>query len=86
MSQLVVQSIKEDDLNAVLKLLKKKDLIAHADTCCLCGKKFEQIGGFIPIHRKVSPICDSVKCILDASFAVMKHNGNGSPVIENGGF
>jgi len=82
MSQLIVQSIKEDDLDSVIDLLKKKDLLIDSNKCTFCGKGLEKISGFIPNHGKVSPVCDDVECMLKASFAVMKHNGNGSPIIE----
>jgi len=83
MPQLIVQSIESQNLQSALELLRQKDLLSYDGKCILCGEEIKTIGGFIPNHGKVSPVCDSVKCTLEASFAVMKHNGNGVPILEN---
>ena len=78
----ILQAIEEEDLEDVLILLKSKDLLLEDKTCQLCENEIESIGGFIPKDDKIMPICDKIECTLKASFLIMKHNGNGNPVIE----
>lgn len=84
--KLVLQTINEENLNEVLKVLKKKNLLLNRKKCGICAKNLtkEEIGGFLPFKDKdkVSPICNHISCILKASFLIMKYNGNGSPILE----
>jgi len=82
--KLIFQSIEESDLDEAIKLLTEKNLLTNPKKCKLCSKELnkENIGGFLPFHDKVIAICNSIECNLKASFLVMKHNGNGSPLIE----
>ena len=82
MTDLILQTIKETDLDKAISILKSRNLFTEDKKCPICESKIEHIGGFLPQSGKVMPICDAVSCTLQASFLVMKYNGNGSPIIE----
>ncbi len=84
MSNLILQSIQEENLDEALKLLTSKKLLGSTLTCSMCGNKIkkEDIGGFLPNKNKVSPVCDATECTIKVSYLIMKYNGNGSPIIE----
>lgn len=79
---LSLQTIDDKDVESAINSLKKNNLLIESDKCPLCEENITNIGGFLPKSGKVMPICDKIKCILEASYSVMKHNGNGSPIIE----
>lgn len=82
---LVLQSIKSSEVNHTLKLLSGKNLLKKSDNCPVCKKELikDKIGGFMPDHKKIVAVCDDLTCIMEASFLVMRHNGNGSPILED---
>ncbi len=82
---LILQAVEDSNIGQILNLLKEKGLLKFSKKCPICKNelKEEEIGGFIPDHKKIVPICGDPMCVLKASFLVMKHNGNGSPIIEN---
>ena len=83
MNNLILQTVRESDLKKILAILKTKNLLLESEKCHICEKQISNIGGFLPKNKKVIPICDDIECTIKASFLVMKHNGNGSPIIEN---
>jgi hypothetical protein len=82
MAELVIQTIDESKLENAVKILEERKLLLYSKKCGICEKDIKHIGGFLPQEGKVIPICDEISCIMKASFLIMKHNGNGSPVIE----
>ena len=82
MAILTIQSLEQKKLQKTLQMLREGGELSETGICPLCNCKIEEIGGFIPHEGKVSPICDKLSCILQASYEVMKFNGNGSPVID----
>lgn len=83
MSTLTLQTIEEKNLEESLKLLRDNNELIESEGCFICNEPIKNnIGGFIPKDGKVAPICNSLSCVLKTSYAVMKHNGNGSPIIE----
>ena len=83
MSNLVLQTVGESETGAIVDSLRAQNVYKEQPSCSLCDSEITIIGGFLPDHGKVKPICDSLKCVMEASYAVMKHNGNGSPFIES---
>ncbi|MBL7197753.1 MAG: hypothetical protein ISS47_06605 [Candidatus Omnitrophica bacterium] len=82
MSTLTLQTIQEKNLNKIIKKLNESGDLLDNHLCPLCNNKIDNIGGFMPQDGKIAFICDKLPCILNASYKVMKSNGNGSPVIE----
>jgi len=82
MKNLILQTIDEKDLEKAVDMLRTQGVLSDKAECPLCSENIDNIGGFIPHESKVAPICDKFSCILKASYAVMKFNGNGSPIIE----
>lgn len=82
MGNLILQAVKEENLKEIITLLESKKLLVKPTNCKICGSNLQEIGGFLPQKGKVVPICNKIECTLKASFLVMKHNGNGSPIIE----
>lgn len=84
--KLVLETIRGEEIDSTIKKLKELNILIESKKCILCDSNIdstEKIGGFLPKQGKVAPFCDSIQCSLKAAYLVMKHNGNGSPIIEN---
>ena len=81
--ELILQTLNDKDLKKALTILTEKNLLANGTNCKICADPLKgNIGGFIPSKKKVSPICNKFSCILEGTYLVMKHNGNGSPKLR----
>lgn len=83
-SELILQTIRQETIDVALELLEKNNLLENSKICPICSKSIGDVGGFLPDkeHNKIIPICDSLSCILNATYLIMKNNGNGSAIIE----
>lgn len=79
---LTIQTISEKDVGAAITLLEKQGRIIKTEKCPLCNHKIGVVGAFMPKDEKVITVCDDLKCILQSCYLTMKHNGNGSPLLE----
>ncbi len=82
MAKLTLHTVEEKNLQKIIRRLKDSAELWEDGVCPLCNGDLEAIGGFIPHEGKVAPICNKISCVLSATYAVMKFNGNGSPIID----
>lgn len=87
MKNLILSTIRDDEIEEAIKLLNKKQILANSN-CSFCDVKVnnKNFGGFVPEKKKektkVTIFCDKFSCKMDAFSKIRKYNGNGSPIIK----